>query len=134
MPNMLTAAVEYRALKSEFTDATLYVGLSVVPLHRWSTLDDVVEPDDASYERKPITFSAPEERNGMATIYNTGSTVFDPWEDDEDQEIVYAFVTTAANGTDGEIRLVIDLVPSSKPVKGEPVQIPADFIQVGVRY
>src|SRR5690606_41537095 len=120
--------------KSESTDATLDVGLSAVHLHRRPTLQDVGAPDNASYEGRPITLSAPGERNGMATVYNTGSTVFGPWEDDEDQEIVYAFVTTAASGTDGEIRLVIELVTSSKPVKGEPVQITADFIQVVVRY
>jgi len=112
------------ALNTLFRTDTMYLGLATATIDDTTDLSTVTEEDDANYERKTISFSAPTDVGGKQTIKNSGAVAFDAWAENASSAISWAFITTVATLSSGNIIAYFALPTAKQPAAGETLTIP----------
>lgn len=112
------------ALNTLFRTDTMYLGLATATIDDETDLSTVVEEDDANYGRKAISFNAPADVSGKQTIKNNGAVAFDAWASNASDPINWAFITTVATLSAGNIIAYFSLPTAKQPAAGETLTIP----------
>lgn len=124
MAGELSNAGANLALNTIFRTDTIYLGLATSTIDDETTLATVVEEDDANYVRKVISFNAPSDVGGKQTIKSNGAVAFDAWESNASDPITWAFITTVATLSEGDILAYFALTTAKQPATGETLTIP----------
>lgn len=124
MAGSLSNAGEELALNMLFRNtgtkpSAVYLGLATSAVGESDGLGDITEEDDAGYSRLEVTFGAPSQVEGAATVENSAQLEFGPWSAEADNAITHAFLCDAETGTSGDILAWFELPNSKQPVSGE---------------
>lgn len=106
---------------------TTYLGLlTTAPASTDPTLASLVEPtSSAGYARQAVTWAAPStDVNGVTTTANSLAVLLGPFTGSGGlAACVYAFLTTAASGTSGDVVELFPLAASLTAAQNESVQV-----------
>lgn len=129
MAGYMTNAERARTLDARFA-GTLYLGLAtgLTDDPATTTLANLVEVTTAGYARKQIPAFDPASTTAPVQKVVPTAFAFNALTADMTVPANYAFITTAASGTVGEIRYIFELVAPLLGRAGEPINIPANAL------